>query len=82
VLQAIQGVHTLAGTTRSFFTPALTAGLWLLAIKELLSEILHIPTVLYASKTGRVQVKLDTCVICDFFFGQTARSYRANGTSF
>jgi hypothetical protein len=49
-------------------------------IKELLSEILHVHTVLYASKTGSVEIKLDSMIIDYFFFGQTARahsSYRA-----
>jgi hypothetical protein len=82
VLESIKSVHAFAGTTCTFFSPTLSTSLWLFGIQELLSKILHIGAVLYASKTGCVQIKLVAVVVCNFFFGQTARSYCANGTGF
>jgi hypothetical protein len=54
VFESVQGVHAFADTTGTFFAPTLTAGLWLSTIQELLPEILHVDTVLYASKIGCV----------------------------
>jgi hypothetical protein len=62
-------VHSFAGTTTAFFSPALTASLWLLGIQKLLSEILHVTAVLYVHKSGCVQIKLDPGIIYNFFFG-------------
>jgi hypothetical protein len=47
-------MHAFAGTTRTFFTPAFSAGSRLFLIKKLLSKILHVTTVLYTSKTGGI----------------------------
>jgi hypothetical protein len=82
VLESVQGVHAFAGTTRTFFSPTLSTSLWLFGIQELLSKVLHVDTVLYTSKIGGVQIKLVAVVVCDFFFGQTARSYCADWTGF
>jgi hypothetical protein len=62
-------MHAFAGTSRTFFSPALTAGLWLPGIQELLPEILHVMTLLYACEAGCIQIKFIARIIYNFFFG-------------
>jgi hypothetical protein len=47
-----------------------------------MSEILHVHAVLYASKTGSVEIELDPMIINYLFFGQATRTYRAHRAGF
>jgi hypothetical protein len=82
VLESVQGVHTFAGTTCTFFTPALAAGFRLLARQELLSQLIHVFTVLNRLKIGRLQVEFDTVAVYNFVIGQTAWPYSSYRTGF
>jgi hypothetical protein len=82
VLESVQGVHAFAGAARAFFSPALSTGLWLFLIQELLSKILHVGAVLYACEAGGVEIKLVTCIIHNLFLSQTTRPDCADGTGF
>jgi hypothetical protein len=75
-------VHTFAGSSRSFFIPALATSLWLLARQELFSQFTHMIAVLYVIESGGSQIKLVAAVVDNFVIGQTARSYCANGAGF
>jgi hypothetical protein len=62
-------MHTFACATSGFFSPALPTCRWAFLVQELLSKILHVLAGLYSTKVCCVEIKLDTCVINNFFFG-------------
>jgi hypothetical protein len=72
-------VHAFAGTTTTFFRPALAAGLWLPTVKELLSQTTHVITVLYIPKVGLAEFKLFARIVYDFIIGKATRTYSTNG---
>jgi hypothetical protein len=56
-------MHAFSGTAGTFFSPTFATSLWLFAIKKLLSEILHILTVLYARKICSIEIKFVASVV-------------------
>jgi hypothetical protein len=62
-------MHTLAGATCTFFSPAFATGLWLLAVDKLLAQSFHTVAVLYSFEIGCGQIELVTFVIRQFVIG-------------
>jgi hypothetical protein len=62
-------MHTLAGTTSTFFLPAFATCVGLLAIDKFLTQFSHTGAILYCIKISSGQIKLVARIVYNFVIG-------------